>query len=198
MSNNALGLSNHAVGLSDIFIWVAGQSILTSICSESASVCFFYKKKLLPSLFLKSNLLIYLAVHIQFVPVYIHTHFKDRYQHHQFLPILNTHHQTSSPIIRYYDSQCFSPSNTKGQPWWICIIGIWLFYHYLCCKIDLLVNNHFHTIMLPPPPITLSCIMHLHHQNAWRWWWHISFTNIYNDCLCCSFVCLLWTILLKS
>ncbi len=95
------------MGLSDIFIWVAGQSILTSICSESAPVCFFYKKKLLPSLFLKSNLLIYLAVHIQFVPVYIHTHFKDRYQHHQFLPILNTHHQTSSPIIRYHDSQYF-------------------------------------------------------------------------------------------
>ena len=101
------------MGLSDIFIWMAGQSILTCICSESAPVCFFYKKKLLPSLFLKSNLLIYLAVHIQFVPVYIHTHFKDRYQHHQFLPILNTHHQTSSPIIRYDDSQYFFTIKTQ-------------------------------------------------------------------------------------
>ena len=101
------------MGLSDIFIWVTGQSFLTSICSESASVCFFYKKKLLPSLFLKSNLLIYLAVHIQFVPVYIHTHFKDRYQHHQFLPILNPQHQTSSPIIRYHHSHYFFTIKTQ-------------------------------------------------------------------------------------
>ena len=117
---------------------------------------FSIKRKCFHHCFSKSNLLIYLAVYIQFVQVYIHTHFKDGYQYHQFLLILNTHHPTSSPIKKIPSlSVFFHHQNTKGQPRWICIIGLWLFYHYLCCKIDLLVNNHCHIIMLLPPHHTL-------------------------------------------
>ena len=88
----------------------------------------------------KSNLLIYLAVHIQFVPVYIHTHFKDGYQHHQFLPILNTHHQTSSPIIRYHDSQYFFTVKHKRTTmmnlyyWHLALLSLPLLQNWFACQ----------------------------------------------------------------
>ncbi len=126
---------------------------------------FSIKRKCFHHCFLKSNLLIYLAVYIQFVPVYIHTHFKDGYQHHQFLPILNTHHQASSPIIRYHHSHYFFTIKTqKDNHDKFVLFAVGFSMISSAAKINLLVNNHFHTIMLPP--ITLSCKMHLHHQNT--------------------------------